>query len=92
MEIERFFGIGKPFTVACEIVMGNQLPVEIRLHARTLGKSQTAFLLGYAMGKVCKDTGFAFNILEIKQIADGKISYGDPGVFVDAFREMAYKK
>ena len=88
MRIGEYFGDGGYFAQAARKVRdANGLPAAVREHAKTLDRSEIAYLLGYAFSLVLQYWGIPITPEDLQEIASKKITFGDPAVFVRAFHD-----
>jgi hypothetical protein len=89
--LEKYFGLGGPFSEASAMVRANSLPGNAVNFASELGNSETAYKLGYAFGMVLKKRSLRITRDDVTQIAWMKISSGEPALFEKGFWDFQAK-
>lgn len=84
--LHKYFGQDSPFAAACDLVEHSALPEKILAYAATLGKSSTAYRLGYAFAAVLQLRTMRITRDDLTQIGWIKITYGEPAEFENGFR------
>jgi hypothetical protein len=85
MSATNYFGENGYFAQACEKAWSRNVQIAIIAHAKTLGRSEIAYLLGYCFGEILREKSVPITEESLAKIAAGKITLGDPAVFVAVF-------
>lgn len=87
MQVFDYFGDGGYFQQACAKVRDRDLPAAVMEHSKSLGRSEVAYELGFAFSLVLQERGIPITAADLQTIAERKITFGDPAVFVRGFHD-----